>query len=285
VAQTGTAESFLSLSDDEKRLFFALAVDDSERRKRAELEIERLRAALSDWLHTFGSTNEMSAKARALLSGSAAAVEAPQLPSNQEVHPWELIRDKDVSQLVFTYEMVLTEMRTHARTARRGSALKEWVERLDRERDEFVKSMLVRPDETSELSRALHVIDEAGKLSDWINRARPVITELMEAYARLVRSHSGMGAMELAEVQPWRCMEYIGAEELLRAQPVAIVEITTEKATAPPSSTLADFGYAPGVYAFHCLDCDQEDLGDKRSIRCKPCAEKALAAQNGTGST
>lgn len=86
-------------------------------------------------------------------------------------------------------------------------------------------------DETSELSRALHVIDEAGKLSDWINRARPVITELMEAYARLVRSHSGMGAMELAEVQPWRCMEYIGAEELLRAQPVAIVEITAEKAT------------------------------------------------------
>lgn len=77
---------------------------------------------------------------------------------------------------------------------------------------------------------ALHVIDEAGKLSDWINRARPAIAELMEAYARLVRSHSGMGAMELADVQPWRCMEYIGAEELLRAQPVAIVEITAEKA-------------------------------------------------------
>ncbi len=148
----------------------------------------------------------------------------------------------------------------------------------------YARGVADRPsDETSELSRALHVIDEAGKLSDWINRARPVITELMEAYARLVRSHSGMGAMELAEVQPWRCMEYIGAEELLRAQPVAIVEITTEKATAPPSSTLADFGYAPGVYAFHCLDCDQEDLGDKRSIRCKPCAEKALAAQNGNG--
>jgi hypothetical protein len=52
------------------------------------------------------------------------------------------------------------------------------------------------------------------------------------------------------------------------------------KASALPSATLADFGYAPGVYAFHCLDCDQEDLGDKRSIRCKSCAEKALADQN-----
>lgn len=54
------------------------------------------------------------------------------------------------------------------------------------------------------------------------------------------------------------------------------------KASALPSATLADFGYAPGVYAFHCLDCDQEELGDKRSIRCKSCAEKALAALNGS---
>lgn len=58
-----------------------------------------------------------------------------------------------------------------------------------------------------------------------------------------------------------------------------------EKASALPSATLADFGYAPGVYAFHCLDCDQEELGDKRSIRCKSCAEKALAALNGSAVT
>jgi len=90
------------------------------------------------------------------------------------------------------------------------------------------------PHETAELSRALHTIDEAGKLSDWINRARPVITELMEAYARLVRSHSGMGAMELAEVQPWRCMEYIGAEQLLRDQPVAVVEIPAVNGSGAP---------------------------------------------------
>ncbi len=57
------------------------------------------------------------------------------------------------------------------------------------------------------------------------------------------------------------------------------------KASALPSATLADFGYAPGVYAFHCLDCDQEELGDKRSIRCKSCAEKALAALNGSDVT
>ena len=95
-------------------------------------------------------------------------------------------------------------------------------------------------DETSELSRALHVIDEAGKLSDWINRARPVITELMEAYARLVRSHSGMGAMELAEVQPWRCMEYIGAEQLLRDQPVAVVEIPAVKAVGGHTLTQSE---------------------------------------------
>jgi len=42
--------------------------------------------------------------------------------------------------------------------------------------------------ETSELSRALHTIDEAGKLSDWINRARPVVTDLMQAYERRIRT-------------------------------------------------------------------------------------------------
>lgn len=86
--------------------------------------------------------------------------------------------------------------------------------------------------EPSELSRALHIIDEAGKLSDWINRARPIVTELMEAYARRIRTDCT--AEDLAK-EPWRCMEYIGAEELLRDQPVAVVEIPrpAEKASAP----------------------------------------------------
>lgn len=54
-----------------------------------------------------------------------------------EKHPWELIKDKNVSQLVFAYEMVLTEMRTHAKA---GGIIAEWVKRLDFERDEFVRS-------------------------------------------------------------------------------------------------------------------------------------------------
>jgi len=62
----------------------------------------------------------------------------------KDVNPWELIHDKAISQLVFAYEAVLTEMRTHARADR---TIKEWVKRLDFERDEFVKSMLVKPDE------------------------------------------------------------------------------------------------------------------------------------------
>lgn len=36
VAETGTAESFLALSDDDKRKWFALALDESTRRKHAE---------------------------------------------------------------------------------------------------------------------------------------------------------------------------------------------------------------------------------------------------------
>lgn len=63
-----------------------------------------------------------------------------------EKRPDELIEDREIQQLVFAYEMVLTEMRTHARRARRGSALKEWVERLDRARDEFMRAALPTSD-------------------------------------------------------------------------------------------------------------------------------------------
>lgn len=60
----------------------------------------------------------------------------------KERNPWELIADKDISHLVFAFEAVLTEMRTHARGDR---TIREWVKRLDSERDDFVRTMLKRP--------------------------------------------------------------------------------------------------------------------------------------------
>lgn len=60
----------------------------------------------------------------------------------KERNPWELIADKDISHLVFAFEAVLTEMRTHARGDR---TIREWVKRLDSERDDFVRTMLERP--------------------------------------------------------------------------------------------------------------------------------------------
>jgi hypothetical protein len=42
MADSGTAENFLSCNDDTKRLMFALFVDDSSRRKAAESEVDRL---------------------------------------------------------------------------------------------------------------------------------------------------------------------------------------------------------------------------------------------------
>ena len=59
----------------------------------------------------------------------------------KDVNPWELIHDKAISQLVFAYEMVLTEMRTHGRA---NKTIREWVERLDSERDEFAVAMSTR---------------------------------------------------------------------------------------------------------------------------------------------
>lgn len=47
MAECGTAESFLALPDGEKRLFFALAVDDSDRRKRCEVALRTLKDMLT----------------------------------------------------------------------------------------------------------------------------------------------------------------------------------------------------------------------------------------------
>jgi len=48
--------------------------------------------------------------------------------------------------------------------------------------------------------------------------------------------------------------------------------------------TLKDFGYAPGFYCFHCIDCpkglplSEQPMADKRSWRCEKHAQEALDA-------
>lgn len=46
--------------------------------------------------------------------------------------------------------------------------------------------------------------------------------------------------------------------------------------TFPQHKDLLDAGYAPGGYAFKCMDCGCEAVGDKRARRCQSCAEKRL---------
>lgn len=79
---------------------------------------------------------------------------------------------------------------------------------------------------------APQALDEAGKLADWINAARPVITALMSAYERRIRTEC---TAETLPKEPWRCSEYIQAERLLAEQPVAVVEVTVE--TPAPHET------------------------------------------------
>ena len=74
-----------------------------------------------------------------------------------------------------------------------------------------------------QLAEAQHVIDESGKLADWINAARPRIINLMQCYERRIRSLCNSDTELKAE--PWRVAEYVSAERLLDEQPVAIVEI------------------------------------------------------------
>lgn len=80
-------------------------------------------------------------------------------------------------------------------------------------------------------SQLEHLLDESGKLADWINEARPVVLDLMAALERRVRTDC---TPEQIEQRPWRCSEYVAAERLLSRKPVAVVEITA--APSPPAT-------------------------------------------------
>lgn len=110
--------------------------------------------------------------------------EAYPVTNEKSLKPWELIRDKTISQLVFSYEMVLTEMRTHARANR---TIKEWVDRLDRERDEFVQSMPVVPDKSpdepkAECPHCREVYDAAAKGLAVNRQAEPKADSYIDAF-------------------------------------------------------------------------------------------------------
>lgn len=59
-------------------------------------------------------------------------------PSPRTEDPHTLIEDKAASQLVFAYEAILSEMRTYADAGDRTIA--NWVQRLDSEREDFVRA-------------------------------------------------------------------------------------------------------------------------------------------------
>lgn len=75
-----------------------------------------------------------------------------------------------------------------------------------------------------------HLITESDKTVAWVNKVRPVIQDLMAAYERRIRSLCS-SPEELAK-EPWRCMEYVAAETLLREQPAWVVTLPKGLASA-----------------------------------------------------
>lgn len=61
------------------------------------------------------------------------------------IHPWMLVPEGPVRDLLFAYEAILTEMRSHGDGGDRIPA--EWVKRLDQSRDEFVRSVSEQDEE------------------------------------------------------------------------------------------------------------------------------------------
>lgn len=71
LSETRTVEHFLALDDPHKRVWFAAAIDESERRKQAEAENARLRAALGQVRRCHGRCDYCGPDAERALTGGA----------------------------------------------------------------------------------------------------------------------------------------------------------------------------------------------------------------------
>lgn len=96
-------------------------------------------------------------------------------------------------------------------------------------RDEDEREVLIQ-----KIADLEHLMDESDKTTAWANRVRPVVKELMLAYERRIRS-ACTTPEELAN-EPWRCMEYVAAEALLREQPVWVVSLARASVNNPESA-------------------------------------------------
>lgn len=52
----------------------------------------------------------------------------------------------------------------------------------------------------------------------------------------------------------------------------------TPAASSRPAADLRAYGFAPGNYLCRCGDCRERFSGDKRALRCEPCAQKLAEA-------
>lgn len=63
-------------------------------------------------------------------------------------------------------------------------------------------------------------LDQGGILADWCNQAGNALKALMAAYERKIRTDCALADLES---KPWRCAEYVQAEEAMRAKPAPTV--------------------------------------------------------------
>jgi hypothetical protein len=143
-----------------------------------------------------------------------------------------------------------------ATTTRRPSAVR--VLRAERGiRDAYQAYERARASDTNAALK--WALDQGDSLAQWCNVAGDALLELMAAYERKVRS--ACATPEEIAKEPWRCSEYIKAENALRGKPVPIVNIPA--ATKDTNDAAAPVGQASD-------DSDQRDYLCKRLIGIGP---------------
>lgn len=66
---------------------------------------------------------------------------------------------------------------------------------------------------------------------------RDALSGLMKAYERIVRSNAGLSPDALEKMEPWRCGEYIAAENALKSIDAAPMDFAAVDLDPPPGSS------------------------------------------------
>lgn len=94
-------------------------------------------------------------------------------------------------------------------------------------------------------------------LADWCNLAEGALRDLMTAYERRIRTDC---TAEDLRMKPWRCYEFVQAENVLEKKPIAVIEVSAPQ----PSQSCPDCGKQTATDLVHTCSPQAPEVTDEQ---------------------